>query len=279
MDTVQDDSDVTLNVCLGREFQGATLTFCHPITDVSHRRLGVTYRHLKGHAVIHAGRHRHGADDIQNGERVNFLLWSLNSAYRSDPAFQRDRTRAADAKPPSKLCLSYTHDADFAQHLIPLSDEEAIKRGVMLHQIQQRAKKAMALQDLSRPNETINTQPSLCVFVENCDDRVRKKLATALVLLAEKEGLDQHHDVGDKRPLACYLAVVDGGTVQQVRQMTGLSTTQSVGEIANTPAAVILDVPRARYHVLSDSGDMTEETLTNFVRCFRAGQLKTHKLG
>lgn len=33
-----------------------------------------------------AGRHRHGADNIQSGERVNFILWSVSETYRSSKA-------------------------------------------------------------------------------------------------------------------------------------------------------------------------------------------------
>ena len=39
LDMHHDDSDVTLNVCLGKDFEGATLSFCGSIFDgKQHRR-------------------------------------------------------------------------------------------------------------------------------------------------------------------------------------------------------------------------------------------------
>ena len=38
LDMHHDDSDVTLNVCLGREFTGATLSFCGGFGAADHRR-------------------------------------------------------------------------------------------------------------------------------------------------------------------------------------------------------------------------------------------------
>ena len=43
-----DDSDVTLNVCLGKEFTGATLSFCGGFGDSLHRKHTHTYTHQKG---------------------------------------------------------------------------------------------------------------------------------------------------------------------------------------------------------------------------------------
>ena len=33
------------------------------------------------------GRHRHGADDITAGERLNLIVWARNSAFRAAAAF------------------------------------------------------------------------------------------------------------------------------------------------------------------------------------------------
>ena len=43
-----DDSDVTLNVCLGKEFTGATLSFCGGFGESLHRKHTHTYTHQKG---------------------------------------------------------------------------------------------------------------------------------------------------------------------------------------------------------------------------------------
>lgn len=45
LDMHHDDSDVTLNVCLGREFTGATLSFCGGFGHADHRKHIHTYHH------------------------------------------------------------------------------------------------------------------------------------------------------------------------------------------------------------------------------------------
>ena len=34
----------------------------------------------------HLGTHRHGADDIESGERLNMIMWSHSSAFRASDA-------------------------------------------------------------------------------------------------------------------------------------------------------------------------------------------------
>ncbi|XP_038707456.1 2-oxoglutarate and iron-dependent oxygenase domain-containing protein CP2-like isoform X2 [Tripterygium wilfordii] len=75
-----DDSEVTLNVCLGKQFSGGELFFrgvrCdkHVNTDSQSEEV-LDYFHVPGHAVLHHGRHRHGARATTSGCRVNLLLW------------------------------------------------------------------------------------------------------------------------------------------------------------------------------------------------------------
>lgn len=78
-----DDSDVTFNVCLGREFTGAALTFCGALGSAHHRQFSCEYKHVKGQCVIHLGRRRHGAGAIGSGERVNLIIWNRSITYRS----------------------------------------------------------------------------------------------------------------------------------------------------------------------------------------------------
>ena len=66
LDMHTDNSDVTFNVCLGREFAGAGLTFCGYMGQPSHRHFTYRHSHVKGHCVVHLGRRRHGADDISS---------------------------------------------------------------------------------------------------------------------------------------------------------------------------------------------------------------------
>ena len=120
LDMHTDDSDVTFNVCLGKAFDGAGLTFCGVLgaaeTAAPHRRKTAVYRHVQGRCVAHLGAHRHGADDLRAGERVNLIVWNHSIAYRSSDAY-RWRDVPEETEPPSLECLSYTHDRDYRAHL------------------------------------------------------------------------------------------------------------------------------------------------------------------
>lgn len=107
-----DDSEVTVNVSISSSFTGAGLAFCGLFHDVNHRKHSLTYAHELGHAVIHLGRHRHGALAIETGERVNLIMWMKSSELRRDPAFTSFQRRDDEA-PPDRICLSRTHDPDF----------------------------------------------------------------------------------------------------------------------------------------------------------------------
>ncbi|CAK0904087.1 unnamed protein product [Prorocentrum cordatum] len=76
LDMHTDDSDVTFNLCLGREFSGAGLSFCGVMGQPDHRRHSFTYKHNIGRCCWHLGRQRHGADDITAGERLNLIVWN-----------------------------------------------------------------------------------------------------------------------------------------------------------------------------------------------------------
>ena len=83
-----DDSEVTLNLCLGDGFEGGELYFqglrCmrHLQTGCS-REDGFQYAHVPGQALLHAGKHRHGAHPIRAGRRVNLILWCRSTSVRS----------------------------------------------------------------------------------------------------------------------------------------------------------------------------------------------------
>ncbi|CAA0824469.1 2-oxoglutarate (2OG) and Fe(II)-dependent oxygenase superfamily protein [Striga hermonthica] len=90
-----DDSEVTLNVCLGKQFSGGDLFFrgvrCekHVNTETQSEEI-FDYSHVQGRAVLHRGRHRHGARATTAGNRVNLLLWCRSSVFRELRKYQRD---------------------------------------------------------------------------------------------------------------------------------------------------------------------------------------------
>eukprot|EP01062_Namystynia_karyoxenos_P000277 TRINITY_DN10087_c0_g1_i1.p1 TRINITY_DN10087_c0_g1~~TRINITY_DN10087_c0_g1_i1.p1 ORF type:complete len:572 (+),score=182.14 TRINITY_DN10087_c0_g1_i1:89-1717(+) len=116
LDMHTDDSDVTFNCCMGRQFQGAGLQFCGDLGMPDHRAATLLYQHQKGRCVFHLGRRRHGADDITDGERLNLIIWNHNSEYRRTResamrGMQKHYRR--EAAPPDPVCVSYTHDRDY----------------------------------------------------------------------------------------------------------------------------------------------------------------------
>ena len=82
-----DDSDVTLNLCLGREFSGGDLYFEGRRCE-RHRQTGCSsedrfvWEHRVGQGLLHAGKHRHGAMPIVKGIRQNLILWCRSPTYR-----------------------------------------------------------------------------------------------------------------------------------------------------------------------------------------------------
>lgn len=64
-----DESDVTLNVCLGKRFEGGSLVF-YPSSD---RKMEVEQK--PGYALVHLGCLAHRATPITSGSRTNLVLW------------------------------------------------------------------------------------------------------------------------------------------------------------------------------------------------------------
>ncbi|XP_068643112.1 2-oxoglutarate and iron-dependent oxygenase domain-containing protein CP2-like isoform X1 [Aristolochia californica] len=90
-----DDSEVTLNVCLGKHFTGGQLFFrgtrCDKhVNSETHPEEMLDYSHVPGQAVLHRGRHRHGARPTTSGHRINLLLWCRSSVFRELKKYQKD---------------------------------------------------------------------------------------------------------------------------------------------------------------------------------------------
>lgn len=132
LDLHHDASEVTLNVCLGRDgFVGGDLRFCGRFGSPTHRRsLGVV-RHRKGRAVLHLGRQRHGAEALEAGARLNLIVWARSSAFRAAAAFGHidpdgyPKQPEASGAPPDTVCLSKANDDDYVEQLAQLGEGEA----------------------------------------------------------------------------------------------------------------------------------------------------------
>ena len=130
LDMHTDDSDITFNVCLGKAFTGAGLTVCGMSGSESIRQVSLTYPHRIGHCIVHRGRQRHGADDIETGERINLIVWNHNSMWRQTDDYRRirfvDETTAPDPR-----CMSFTHDRDFVDYAAQDHLERVQKQGLI----------------------------------------------------------------------------------------------------------------------------------------------------
>ncbi|XP_068491604.1 2-oxoglutarate and iron-dependent oxygenase domain-containing protein CP2-like isoform X2 [Phaseolus vulgaris] len=90
-----DDAEVSLNICLGKEFSGGEVFFqgvrCeeHVLSNAQPGEI-FNYSHVPGHAVLHPGRQRHGARSTTSGNRMNLIIWCRSSAFRELKKYQRD---------------------------------------------------------------------------------------------------------------------------------------------------------------------------------------------
>ncbi|CAF1020494.1 unnamed protein product [Didymodactylos carnosus] len=66
----QDDSFITLNICLGKQFTGSQLYFYEENTMRKY-----THMHNVGYGILHFGNVIHGVEPLTDGERWNLVLW------------------------------------------------------------------------------------------------------------------------------------------------------------------------------------------------------------
>jgi len=271
LDMHEDDSDVTLNACLGKEFTGATLSFCGLVTDEKHRKMQHTYIHEKGRAVIHLGRHRHGADNIESGERVNFILWSVSETYRNSEAYQIHRLRSSNAQTPDPICLSYTHDRDYTKYLPKPTKSEALSRGVIMEVVERRLDMYQRpVLDLARPIEEINSVPSVCLFLEGLPPYRQHQLFQNLIEVANEVHESLGRVEGQVPRIIFFVAIQPSGAVPQVREMSGVTA---------SPSLVILDVDGQKRYPFESDKDLDIAEMRDFVAAFREGTLKAEVMG
>jgi len=85
-----DDSEVTLNLCLGEDFDGSELMLLGLRCDTHRngrilRSEEVAIDHAPGWAVLHAGCLRHRVEPIRRGRRTNAILWCRDSTIARPP--------------------------------------------------------------------------------------------------------------------------------------------------------------------------------------------------
>jgi hypothetical protein len=80
-----DDSELTLNICLGVEgFTGGEVFFRgHRDKPTTYSDYG-EYSNVVGRAILHDGLHMHGACELKSGERYNLIIWCKSSQYRQN---------------------------------------------------------------------------------------------------------------------------------------------------------------------------------------------------
>ena len=88
LSTHYDDAEVTLNVCLGKDFKGGDLIIYGRKRTAQHRLESkaphaVRVPHVPGRAVLHLGSAMHRAEPIVSGTRVNLVLWMRNAMHRA----------------------------------------------------------------------------------------------------------------------------------------------------------------------------------------------------
>lgn len=98
--THRDDSDITLNICLGKDFDGARLYFhrdgeqCECVASGDDGREEFSYPHpaacrfctchydhTPGVGLMHTGNHVHGVERLKRGERSNLVIWCRRRGY------------------------------------------------------------------------------------------------------------------------------------------------------------------------------------------------------
>uniref|UniRef100_A0A8C6YM42 2-oxoglutarate and iron dependent oxygenase domain containing 2 n=1 Tax=Naja naja TaxID=35670 RepID=A0A8C6YM42_NAJNA len=83
LSTHYDNAEVTLNVCLGKEFTEGSLYFAEfrQVPLLKYNYLEV--EHLLYYGLFHRGGQLHGALPIASGERKNLIIWMRSSAVRN----------------------------------------------------------------------------------------------------------------------------------------------------------------------------------------------------
>lgn len=77
-----DDSEVTLNLSLGREFEGGELVLRGLRNGRGEGKEEARIKPRPGRAVLHLGQHLHEVTKVLAGERYALIMWARNEGYR-----------------------------------------------------------------------------------------------------------------------------------------------------------------------------------------------------
>ena len=71
-----DQSQITFNLCLHNDDSiGSKIWFNGVRDDINTMNENISISLSTNEAIIHSGQHWHSTEDIENGERINLILW------------------------------------------------------------------------------------------------------------------------------------------------------------------------------------------------------------
>lgn len=76
-------SQITLNVCLGKKFEGGELYFGDMKDIPIFESTCILVPHKTGYGILHRGQQYHGALPVTSGERQNLIIWMRSSNIRN----------------------------------------------------------------------------------------------------------------------------------------------------------------------------------------------------
>ncbi|GAB1608595.1 2-oxoglutarate and iron-dependent oxygenase domain-containing protein 2-like [Argonauta hians] len=82
LDTHFDNSEITLNVCLGKTFTGGELFFRGRLSEM-YETAPFVYTNRPRYGILHRGAQLHGAHPIKSGTRCNLIMWMRASSVRN----------------------------------------------------------------------------------------------------------------------------------------------------------------------------------------------------
>ena len=126
--------------------------------------------------------------------------------------------------------------------------------------------------DLSQGPGDINECPSLCLMMENCSADKQIEYETFIQPLAESVFAAKATPDADPSMLF-FTAKTEGGICPQLRSMTNLGNAEK-----NKPQVVLLDLGAGGKYYTFPEGEVTKETVANFVDFFKAGALEAQQI-